>query len=165
MFEVNDYVYYGTDGICQIDEIKTEPFENAPKGVLYYVLHTLGEPRQTIWNPVENTRIPMRHIMRKEEIGPLLASLSSLPTLQGENAKQMREAYLQAIKSGEPRAWCQVIRTYHTRQKGAKAKLLRVTDAERNFYESAKRLLLSEIALVTDSTPKQVEERLKDLFF
>ena len=160
MFKVNDYVFYGVNGVCQVDDICTEPFEGAPVGVLYYVLHTLSEPRQTILNPVANDKARMRYVMTKEEADAFFSLLPTLSPLDGDTAKQLRDAYISAIKSGEPSEWGRVMRTYLSRLRLADAKLTRVTDAERGFYESARRLLASEIALALSLPVNEVEARL-----
>lgn len=160
MFNVNDYVFYGANGICRIDDITKEPFAGAPKDVLYYVLHTLSEPKQTILNPVTNEKVPMRYVMTREESEQFFLLLPTLAPLEGSSAKQLRDAYIGAIKSGDPILWGRILRTYLTRLHLAEAKLARVTDAERNFYETARRLLAQEIALATNAVFLDIEERL-----
>ena len=159
MFEVNDYVFYGTNGICRVDDVCTEPFEGAPAGLLYYVLHTLSEPKQTILNPVTNDKVRMRYVMTAGEVNAFFAQLSSLSPLEGDSARALREAYISSIKSGEPCAWGRILRTYRARLHLAEAKLVRVTDAERNFYDQALRLLGAEISLVLGITLAEAEGR------
>ena len=160
MFEVNDYVFYGASGICRVDEVTTEPFEGALPGVLYYVLHTLSEPKQIIWNPVANEKVYMRYVMTHEEAERFFALLPTLPVLKGDSAKQLRDAYITSIKGGIPSEWGSIMRTYRARLHMANAKLARVTDAERNFYETARRLLGAEIALALGITQAEAENRL-----
>ena len=160
MFQVNDYVFYGTSGVCRVDEIRTDPFEGAPAGVFYYILHTLSEPKQTIWNPVTNDKVFMRYVMTREESAGFFALLPTLPVLEGDSAKQLRDAYITAIKSGVPENWGRIMRTYRARLHMAEAKLSRVTDAERNFYENARRLLANEISLALGISVFEAEARL-----
>ena len=160
MFEVNDYVFYGMTGICRIDDICENPYEGAPKGVLYYILHTLTEPKQTIINPVSNEKVHIRHVMTKEDAEAFFSLLPTLPALEGSSAKQLRDAYIASVKSGDPTAWGRILRTYRARLHLAEAKLARVTDAERNFYEQALRLLGAEIALALSISLSEAEGRL-----
>ena len=162
MFKVNDYVFYGANGVCQIDNICTEPFEGAPSGILYYVLHTLSEPKQIIFNPVTNDKVRMRYVMTEAEASDFFSLLPTLPPLVGDSAKQLRESYIAAIKGGEPSEWGRVMRTYRARLHLAEAKLTRVTDAERAFYESARRMLAVEIGLALSLPVAQIEARLQD---
>ena len=160
MFKVNDYVFYGASGVCRVDNVCTEPFEGAPKDVLYYVLHTLSEPKQTILNPVKNEKVHMRYAMSSAEAEGFFSLLPTLSPLEGASAKQLRDAYIAAIKSGEPCEWGRIMRTYRARLHMANAKLARVTDAERNFYENARRMLGAEIALALEITQMEAEKRL-----
>lgn len=156
-FKVNDYIYYGTDGICQIDDVCENPFEGAPAGVCYYVLHTVKEPRQTIWNPTENDRVPMRAVMTEGEIDALLSSLPSLEPFCAPSAKLLREQYLGAVKGGVPEEWGRVMRTYLYRL-AIRDGSVRVTDAERGFFDSARALLSAEIALVRGLSREEAEK-------
>ena len=160
MFEINDFVFYGMTGICRIDAICENPFEGAPAGVLYYVLNTLTEPKQTIFNPVANEKVRIRPVMTECDATAFFSVLPTLTPFEGASAKQLRDAYLTALKSGDPSSWGRILRTYRTRLRLAEAKLARVTDAERNFYEQALRLLGAEIALALSIPLHEAEGRL-----
>ena len=160
MFQVNDYVFYGTSGICRVDKICTDPFEGALAGVSYYILHTLSEPKQTIWNPVTNEKVQMRYVMTRKESEEFFSLLPTLPVLEGDSAKQLRDSYITAIKSGLPENWGRVMCTFRARLRLALAKLTRVTDAERNFYETARRQLANEISLALGISVSEAEGRL-----
>jgi CarD family transcriptional regulator len=159
-FKVEDYIYYGSGGICRIDDICESPFEGAPRGVTYYVMHTMSEPKQTILNPVHNDRVVMRAVMTKEECDAVLSALPSLKPFEASNAKLLREKYLGAMKSASPTEWGRVLRTYTVRRAAALSRLVRVTDAERTFFENAMRLLGGEIALAHGISQGEAEERI-----
>ena len=156
-FKEKDYVYYGSGGICLIDSICEKPFEGAREDTLYYVMHTLSEPRQTIWNPVDNTRVLMRAVMTRAEAETVLASLKELSPMTAPNAKLLREKYIQAMKSCDPTEWGRIIRTYEIRKRAADEHLLRVTEAERNFHDNALRLLATEVALACGISTAEAE--------
>lgn len=156
-FKVNDYIFYGTDGICLIDDVCENPFDGAPAGVCYYVMHTVSEPRQTIWNPVDNERVPMRAVMTVGEIDALLSSVDALEPFSAPNAKLLREKYIGAMKSGQPAEWGRVMQTYLKRRAVTDGSV-RVTDAERTFFDNARALLVSEISLVKELSRVEAEE-------
>lgn len=162
MYRKNDYVFYGSGGLCLIDDITPDPFPGAREGVTYYVMHTLNEPQQTIWNPVDNTQVLMRPVLTVKEAERLLSDFPALPLLEGENAKALREQYTTALKSGDPREWGRILRTYRVRQVSAAAKLLRVTEAEQNFYTNARRALAGEIALVLALSSAEADARVEE---
>ncbi|MBP3436348.1 MAG: hypothetical protein J6K61_00365 [Clostridia bacterium] len=155
MYQIHDIIFYGSAGVCEIDAIEKEPFEGAPEGVLYYVMHTLNEPRQTIFNPVTNDKVFSRHLMTKQEADAFLASAHELSLLSAPSSKLLREEYALAMKAYTPEAWVRVIKTFLTRQESAP----RVADAERNFCETAKRHLFTELSVVFSETMKEAEAR------
>ena len=163
MFQVNDYIFYGVNGICRVENICTEPFDGATPGVLYYVLQTIAEPKQTIWTPVNNTKATLRYIMTQEEAEGYFSLLPTLSVLEGDSAKQLRDAYITAVKSGLPENWGRIMRTYRARLRLSEAKLARVTDAERNFYETARRLLANEISHALGIPVLTAENRLQEV--
>ena len=59
-----------------------------------------------------------------------------------------------------PENWGRIMRTYRARLRLSEAKLTRVTDAERNFYETARRLLANEIAHALSIPVLDAESRL-----
>lgn len=158
MFKVDDYIFYGSGGICRVDAVCEEPFDGAPKGVCYYVLHTVSEPKQVIWNPVANDKVLMRPVLTREEAMTLLDRLADLSPLEGEGAKALREQYITAIKSGLPDAWGRVLITVCLRERAAAAKLTRVTEAEHGFFDNARRLLGAEIALAEGCPLSEAEQ-------
>ena len=157
MFKVNDYIFYGSGGICRVEAVCEEPFEGAPKGVCYYVLHTLSEPKQVIWNPVQNEKVLMRPVLTAEEAEALLASLSDLAPLEGDGAKALREQYIAAVKSGLPEMWGRVLITVRLRERAEAARLTRVTDAEHGFFDTAKRAIAAELALIKGCETAEAE--------
>lgn len=160
MYQVHDYIVYGAAGVCQVDDIRENPFEGAPAGVLYYVMHTLSEPRQIIFNPVSNDRVYTRYLMGKEEAMKFLSALETIEALSAPSSKLLREEYSLAMKTYSPTGWGKVIRTFRKRLSEVSC---RVTDAERGFYESAKRNLCTELALIFGETPKAVEARVLEI--
>ena len=155
-FKVNEYIFYGTDGICLIDDVCEEPFEGAPCGVSYYVMHTLSEPRQTIWCPTSNTRVPMRTLLKDSEIDGLLESVCAFSPFSAPSAKLLREEYIGAIKGGLPTEWGRVLVTYLSRC-AVNDGTVRVTEAERGFFENARALLSAEIAVVRGIEKREAE--------
>lgn len=160
MFQVHDYIVYGAAGVCQVDDIRENPFEGAPTGILYYVMHTLSEPRQVIFNPVSNDRVFTRYLMAREEATAFLSELQSVEALSAPSSKLLREEYSLAMKTYSPLGWGKVIRTFRKRLSEVSS---RVTDAERAFYESAKRNLCTELALAFGEQPKAIETKILEL--
>ena len=67
MFKVNDYIMYGTTGVCKIIEIKKEKFLGRQE-MEYYILEPVYSKNTVIKIPVDNTTIKMREVLSKEDI-------------------------------------------------------------------------------------------------
>ena len=77
MFKVNDYVMYGSMGVCKIIDISKEKYLNSSNDeVEFYVLETVYKNKMTIKIPVNNTKISMRKIITKEEVLSLIGTQS-----------------------------------------------------------------------------------------
>lgn len=163
LFEEGDFIFYGSGGICRVESVCEMPFEGAKEGVPYYILHTLSEPKQTIMNPIDNDRVLMRAVMTADEAKNVLDSLPSAVPFEAPNAKALREQYITAIKSADPREWARVLVTYESRRRKTEAKLARVTEAERGFYNQAFSLLSAEAALVTGTAIQSIMAKIAEI--
>ena len=74
MFRVNDYVVYGSTGVCKIDAINREDFGDGRERE-YYVLTAIYANSLSIYIPTDNTDAAMRRIMTKDEIYELINSI------------------------------------------------------------------------------------------
>ena len=52
MFAKNDYIIYGTTGVCKITGIEKKKFNNMERE--YYILKPAYDPNSTIYAPVDN---------------------------------------------------------------------------------------------------------------
>lgn len=80
MFQVNDVIVYGTQGVCKITG--TEEKKVGRKKITYFVLKPVGDRGSTIFAPMDNELVlgKMRRLMTKDEIHKLIDSMP------GENA-------------------------------------------------------------------------------
>ena len=163
LFKEGDFIFYGSGGICRVENVCEMPFEGAREGVPYYILHTLSEPKQVIMNPTDNDKVLMRAVMTEDEAKSMLASLPFAEPFDAPNAKALREKYITAIKSAIPSEWARVLVTYESRRRKSEAKLARVTEAERGFYNQALALLAAELALVTGTAPIDATAKIADI--
>ena len=61
MFQVNDTIMYGTQGVCKIVDITEKDFMGTKKE--YYVLKPMNDAAATVFAPVNNEKIERK--MRK----------------------------------------------------------------------------------------------------
>ena len=157
MFAVGEYIVYGINGICRVEEICKSPYDATDTRV-YYMLVPLKNPMSsTIYTPVENTRVPMRRLMTKGEVEALLLVMPSIEQLVVPMEKQRREIYRAALGEIRPEGYVSVIKTVQRRREelAAAHKHFPVSDLE--YGNLAKHLLYSEMALVLGMEEGAVE--------
>lgn len=147
MFAVNDYVFYGSGGICKVADVCMAPLEGMPKDRQYYVLHSIHDQNSVMYVPVDNINVFLRALMTKEEAEELIERIPFVPTIMESNSKLLREKYSAAMNSHLPIEWVRVIKTVYLRMNEARSSNRRLSDTERNVYESAKRFLYTELSL------------------
>ena len=69
MFQINDIVTYGTNGVCKIENITMKEFMGSAKE--YYVLKPVNDNASTIYVPVHNEKVAgkMRKNVQTEAVG------------------------------------------------------------------------------------------------
>ena len=75
MFQVNDVIIYGTQGVCEIMGIEEKIISGAKKK--YYVLKPVEDQGATIYAPTENEQVlkKMRRLLTEGEINDLIDSM------------------------------------------------------------------------------------------
>ncbi len=157
MFAVGEYIVYGTNGICRVEEICSSPFD-ATDTRTYYLLVPLNNPMSsTIYTPIDNERVPMRRLMTREEVEKFITVMPDIELLSVPVEKQRREIYRATIGALRPEGYVSVMKTVERRreQLAAAHKHFPVSDME--YGRLAKHLLYSEIALVLGMEERCVE--------
>ena len=157
MFAVGEYIVYGINGICRVEEICASPFD-ATDTRTYYLLVPLNNPMSSsIYTPVDNERVPMRRLMTAEEIERFIAVMPCIEVLEVPLEKQRREIYRSTLGALHPEGYVRVMKTVDRRreQLAAAHKHFPVSDLE--YGRLAKHLLYSEIALVLGMEERSVE--------
>ncbi|MBQ9803125.1 MAG: CarD family transcriptional regulator [Clostridia bacterium] len=148
MFQVGEYIVYGMNGICRVEDVCKSPYDDTDPRT-YYLLVPVNNPMSsTIYTPVDNERVPMRRLMTREEIEALIVAMPDIELLTVPVEKQRREVYRTSIGTLAPESYVQVIKTVHHRRLELTAahKHFPVTDLE--YGRLAKHLLYSECAHV-----------------
>ena len=157
MFKVNDYVMYGSMGVCKIIDISKEKYLNSSNDeVEFYVLETVYKNKMTIKIPVNNTKISMRKIITKEEVLSLISRISETETTWIDNDKQRSANFKAALKSGKSEDYIKIIKTLHIekQEKSAAGKKLRKMDED--IMKAAEKQLYEEFAIALDISPDEV---------
>ena len=162
MFAVGEYIVYGTNGMCRVEEICASPYDATDTRDFYLLVPLHNPMSSTIYTPVNNERVPMRRLMTREEIESLISCMNDIEELIVPMEKQRRDMYRTTLGELRPEGYVSVMKTVHRRraQLAAAHKHFPVTDME--YGRLAKHLLYSEIALVLGMEEASMEAYLEE---
>lgn len=92
MFQVGDYIVYGSSGVCEVKNVGTMDMSGIAKGRLYYTLLPVYSNGSTIYTPVDNEKIVMRKILTKEEAMERIRQIPEIEPLWIADEKREKKA-------------------------------------------------------------------------
>ena len=104
MHHANEYVSYGTQGICQIEAIRSIQFEGCSDAREYYVLHPIAQAQSSIFVPVNNPRLTgrMRPVLSPEDIEQILSNITGQRRAWIKDRKQRTELFHRILTERKP---------------------------------------------------------------
>lgn len=146
--KVSDIVVYGTNGVCEITEIKEMEFLG--KSSEYFVLKPIGDMKSTVFLPVDNDVLlkRVRPVLTSEEIYALIDTMPSEAENWIGNDTLRKKRYSEILSGGDRSEIIGIIKTLYLlrKKKEAAGKKLRISDA--SFLKEAEKQLYSEFAYV-----------------
>jgi len=160
MFKINDYVVYGSNGVCQIEDIEMMSLKN--QELEYYILSPVYNSRMTIKIPVNNNKILMRELMSKSEVRNLIEGISRNETIEIEDSRKRAQEYRDIIKRGNAEDIIKVINSIRLEEdeKISLGKKLNKTDED--IMIIARKQLYQEIAIVLGINIDDVGDYIKN---
>lgn len=151
MFSVGDKVVYPTHGAGIVKNIKEEKILGETKA--YYVLYMpVGELKLMV--PVDNvTELGMRKIIGKEDAHLVLDVLRDNKSRMSTNWNRRYRANMEKIKTGDINEVASVARNLYSRDKEKG-----LSTGEKKMLEQAIRIVVSELALATDTNEEEMRE-------
>lgn len=154
MFHVEDSVMYGSYGVCQIVDIRSEKFDRDAK--LYYVLKPVQDKNSTFYCPVESGEDKMRKILSIGEIHQLIKAMPDAQTKWIENEQLRKEKYGEIIRRGDHKELVQLIKTLYYKKQEKKQEGKKFHVADEKAMKEAERILHGEFAYVLKIKPDDV---------
>lgn len=148
MLEINSYVMYGDNGVCQIVDRRKEKFAGQFKE--YYILKPANNASSTLYVPTDNEHLlsKMRDILTEEEVVSLIKSIASESIDWVDDNRVRQEMYSDIFSRGDRRELLLLIKSLyaHKRERIEEGKKLWTIDE--NAMKKAERLVYEEFATV-----------------
>lgn len=148
-YQINDTVFYGTNGVCRISAIERHSFAEEPDD--YYILHPIyNSSSTTIFVPLGNPELceKMRPLMTKEQLLRLIDMMVAEEPDWIEDNNQRRTTYGEILQSAEPEKVLSVLRSLYARNESLRLKKKRLHVSDERLFRDAERMLHEEIAYV-----------------
>lgn len=162
MFEVGDYVAYGSNGVCVVDEITHMEMKGVDCEKLYYRLKPMDDKRSKIFTPVDNNKVVIRKILTKSEAENLIDSLPEMEPVWVPDDKQREGIYKQVLYSCNPSQWIRIILTLYNRKQERNAQGRKSTSMDERYFRQVEGCLYSELAIALGCEKNEVLAMIKD---
>ena len=160
MFKVNDYVVYGSNGVCKVQDIEKISLRREEHE--YYILSPVYNSKMTIKIRVNNKKLSLRKLMTKDEVMDLIEGISRNETVEVEDARKKIQEYKSIIKRGNAEEIIKVINSIklEENEKASLGKKLNKTDED--IMVVAKKQLYEEFAIVLKINVDEVGDYIKN---
>lgn len=148
MFQVNDVIIYGAQGVCKI--IGTdEKIINGNKRI-YFVLKPVDDKGATIFAPTDNALVlsKMRRLLTKDEIHKLIDSMQEDSTLWVDNENERKELYKSILVKGDHGEIIKMLKAIYAHKKQREAEGKRLHMCDERFFKDAEQILYNEFQYV-----------------
>lgn len=161
MFQIGEYMQYGSNGVCKVHDI-TQNVAGFAKGKTYYVLIPINNTASRIYTPVDNRKVLMRKLLTPDEVERLLKRIPNIPELRISDNKARESKYKEAILSGNSERWVQVMKTVCLRQQRRMEQGKKIAAIDERYLKSAEDKLCGELAVTLGKEKDQMKEYLRE---
>ena len=164
-FDIGEYVSYGINGMCNIEDIRPMQLSQSVEKMMYYILRPESNPKSTIFVPVNNQKLvsKMREPMTKDEINAMLVRMKDR-TLEWEKDVRFRtESFHEILNNGVNQDLILMIRCLHRKRQELVQLRKKLPARDSNTLKTAERLVEEEFAHVLHIKCEEVSDYIRDV--
>lgn len=164
-FDIGEYVSYGINGTCNIEDIRPMQLSQSVEKMMYYILRPESNPKSTIFVPVNNQKLvsKMRELMTKDEINAMLVRMKDR-TLEWEKDVRFRtESFHEILSNGVNQDLILMIRCLHRKRQELVQLGKKLPARDSNTLKTAERLVEEEFAHVLHIKCEEVSDYIRDV--
>lgn len=150
MFQVNDVIIYGTQGVCQIVGTELKNISGTKK--TYFILKPVQDNGSTFYAPTDNENVlkKMRTLLTRDQIHALIDSMPKENMAWVTNENERKELYKKIMAKGDPTELIKMIKAIYLHKKDREAEGKRLHMSDERFYKDAEQILYNEFQYVLD---------------
>ena len=165
MFSPGDIIFYGSTGVCRVEEVKMLGFSKSEKQQLYYILKPVYQ-ECNISAPVDSNKVFMRPVITKEEA---MSLIDTIPSIKAEAfhcsvLRQLVEHYEAAFASHECSDLIKLTMSIQEKKRLCQEHKRKLGALDERFMKRAEDLLFGELAVALgiekSDVPDYISQRL-----
>lgn len=158
MFKIGEYVVYGMNGVCRVEEIGTMNLSGIDSNKEYYTLLPLYTKGSRVFTPVDNRKVVMRPVISRQDACNLIDEMKSVERIEVADDKHRELAYKEALKSCDCRELVRIINTVVKRKKERLAQGKKMSACDERYLKQAQDSLYGEFAISLKMEKDEVED-------
>lgn len=158
MFQVDDYVVYGGNGVCRVVDVGTVNMDGISRDRLFYTLEPVYSKSSVVYTPVDNQKVIIRRILSRNEADELIEDIPNIQVIQADSDKRREEIFKEFLKKYDCRCWVQIIKTLYRRNEDRLAQGKKITGTDERYLHTAEEGLYSELAIPLEIPKDEVED-------
>ena len=158
MFNIGDYIVYGMNGVCRVEEIGPMDMSGIDSDKVYYTLLPLYTKGSRVFTPVDNQKVVMRPIISKREACDLIDDMKQIEQIEVADDKRREMVYKEAVKSCDCRQLIRIINTVFKRREERLAQGKKMSACDERYLKQAQDTLYGEFAVSLKIEKSEVED-------
>lgn len=158
MFKVGEYIVYGMNGVCRVEEIGPMTLSGIENDKEYYTLLPLYTKGSMVYTPVDNQKVVMRPIISKQEACTLIDEMKEMQPIEVTDDKRRELAYKEALKSCDCKELIRIINTALKRKEERQAQGKKMSACDERYLKQAQDSLYGEFAISLKMEKNEVED-------
>ncbi len=158
LYKVGDYVVYGMQGACRVEEITEVDF--AEKGKLYYKLVPEADKKGEIFVSIDKGSKKMRDLMSKDRANEMLDKIHEVEGNWHVDDRERETMYKKAINAGDYDQMMNILVGLYQKKQTRVKQGKRQTEMDDRIFRNTKKVLLGELAVVLGSDIDSLEKKM-----
>ncbi len=158
MFSIGEYIVYGMNGVCKVEEIGPMNMSGVESDKIYYTLLPLYTRGSRVFTPVDNQKVVMRPVISKQEACELIDNMKQIEQIEVADDKHRELAYKEAVKSCDCKELIRIINTARKRKEERLAQGKKMSACDERYLKQAQDNLYGEFAVSLKMEKGEVED-------
>lgn len=162
MYEVGDYIVYGTNGVCMVGAVGKIDSSIMDNKRIYYTLIPFYSKSGKIYVPADSDKVEMRKILTKEEALAIVDEIDEIDELGITDEKTREMQYKEAFQTHDCHEYVRIIKTIYSREQERIAEKKRLTATDERYYKMAEDYLFGELGVALSKDRNEVKNTIME---